>query len=318
MGKKNILITGISGFVGKNLVNYFSSFPNIILYGLDIIFPELNNVKKIYSWDALSQLPKIDIIIHLAGKAHDLSKNVDERLYFDINYGLTKKIYGWFLKSEASKFIFMSSVKAVADTVNGVLTETAKASPMTVYGKSKLKAEEYIINNSVNKKKKHYILRASMIHGPGNKGNLNLLYKLVKNGFPYPLGEFNNKRSFVSIGNINFIMKRLIDKDAGSGIYHLADDYPISTVEVIKLISKELNKKEKIWNINKKLIRLLADIGDLLPIPLNNERLKKLTESYVVSNNKIKNVLGVDKMPVDTISGMKFTISSFNDLGISK
>ena len=151
-----------------------------------------------------------------------------------------------------------------------------------------------------------------MIHGPGNKGNLNLLFNLVKKGIPYPLGDFQNQRSFTSIENLNFVIKQLIEKDIPSGIYQMADDETLSTNEIINLIAISQEKKEQIWKINKGLIKTLAKIGDLFHLPLNIERLKKLTESYVVSNRKIKNALGINKMPVTAIDGMKFTLSSFS------
>src|SRR5690606_31466401 len=102
-------------------------------------------------------------------------------------------LYDWYLKSKATKFIYASSVKAIADSVEGELTEDTPARPLTAYGISKLKAEEYIQQLSLGMTSKaFYILRPCMVHGPGNKGNLNLLYKFVTKGIPYPLGAFNN------------------------------------------------------------------------------------------------------------------------------
>ncbi len=150
-----------------------------------------------------------------------------------------------------------------------------------------------------------------MIHGPGNKGNLNLLYMMVSKGIPYPLGSFGNKRSFVSIGNLAWIIRQIIERDIPQGIYHLADDDPISTIIIIRMMSENLNRKERIWNIPKPLIRSLARTSDLLHFPLNSERLKKLTESYVVSNQKIKSVLGITNLPITATDGMKATLESF-------
>ena len=160
---------------------------------------------------------------------------------------------------------------------------------------------------------KVYILRPCMIHGPGNKGNLNLLYKLVQKGLPWPLGSFENKRSFTSIENLTYIINQLIVKDIEPGIYQVADDEAISTNEIIRLIAASQNKKSRIWNISKKLILLSARIGDTLHLPLNSERLKKLTESYVVSNQKLKSALGIERMPVSAEDGMKKTLESFEE-----
>ncbi|WP_281962392.1 NAD-dependent epimerase/dehydratase family protein, partial [Bacteroides nordii] len=146
----NILVTGIHGFVGSNLVNALKY--NHILYGLDIISPAKEGVIKTFLWkdiesaDSIHELPHFDAIIHLAGKAHDTKNQSAAQIYFDINTGLTQKIFDFFLQSSAKKFIFFSSVKAAADSVVGdILTEDVIPTPVGPYGESKIKAEEYII-----------------------------------------------------------------------------------------------------------------------------------------------------------------------------
>ena len=151
-----------------------------------------------------------------------------------------------------------------------------------------------------------------MIHGPGNKGNLNLLYKVVEKGIPWPLASFENKRSFLSIDNLNFLIEKILfDKNILSGIYNFADDKSLSTNELVSLIAKIIGKKGSLWNINSKLIYGIAKIGDAIRLPLNSERLKKLTESYVVSNQKIKTALGIEKLPLTSEQGLEKTIVSF-------
>jgi len=295
----NISLTGANGFVGSNLIGY--------LDGLCETHPisraELSTIPP--------QLLNINAIIHLAGKAHDLKKISDPQEYYQVNYELTKKLYDAFLVSDAKKFIFVSSVKAAADSVDGVLTEDAIADPKTDYGKSKLMAEQYIQSQQLPKGKSYYILRPCMIHGPGNKGNLNLLYQFVKKGIPYPLAGFNNKRSFLSVENLCFIIKELIERDdIASGVYQVADDEPLSTNEVVSILSASINKKPKLWKISPGLIQTAAKLGDVLHLPLTTERLNKLTESYVVSNQKIKHAIGKD-FPLSARKGLEITAASF-------
>ena len=304
-----ILTTGIHGFVGSNLVQALQSHHT--LYGVDIVSSQVSGVVSTYRWDTLQDIPPVNTIIHLAGKAHDTKNKTNADSYFEINTELTKKIYQWFLKSNAKKFVFFSSVKAAADYVDGdILTEDVVPKPIGPYGESKIAAENYILAN-LPKNKQVYILRPCMIHGPGNKGNLNLLYKIASKGIPWPLGSFDNRRSFCSIDNISYVIKNLIDKDIESGIYQVADDMPLSTNELIELIAESIDRKPSIWNINQKLIKSLAKIGDVLHLPLNSERLKKLTESYVVSNEKIKKAIGIESMPVTAREGMLKTLGSF-------
>lgn len=311
---KKILIAGAFGFVGTNLSNAFRTVLNSHLIAIDVNEPEKHSFDDYFSWNELDKIDwsSIDTVIHLAGKAHDTQNTIEEKAYFDINVGLTQKIFEYFLQSNASKFIFFSSVKAVADNVNGeYLKEDAVSKPKTAYGKSKMEAENYIFSQTLPEDKKIYILRPSMIHGPGNKGNLNLLYQLVKKGIPWPLGSFENKRSFTSIDNLTFVIQEIIEKEISPGIYQIADDEPLSTNRLIQLISESKNRKVRIWNINKKLILNIAKLGDVLHLPLNSERLKKLTESYLVSNKKLITALGIKKMPVNAADGMRKTMSSF-------
>ena len=338
----NILITGIHGFIGTNLVNALKAHHTI--YGLDIVFPHKEGVVKTYSWAELENIPAVDVIIHLAGKAHDTKNQTNAQVYFDINTGLTQKIYDWFLTTDAKTFIFFSSVKAAADRVEGeMLTEDIVPSPKGPYGESKIAAEKYIqskwtvesgqliagkegidkdncqlstpgteLSRSINYElKRVYILRPCMIHGPGNKGNLNLLYQVVRKGIPYPLGAFENRRSFTSVDNLSFVIEQLIEKDIPTGIYNVGDDETLSTNELIALMAKILGKPNRIWNWNKSLIQFCAKIGTVLHLPLNTERLQKLTENYVVSNAKLKQALGIDKMPVRAEDGLKKTVGSF-------
>lgn len=296
-----VTITGSSGFVGENLKQYLSEFT-------------VNDLFVRYKANQIINLQKTNAIIHLAGKAHDLKNVAQPSAYYEANFELTKQLYDAFLKSDAKKFIFISSVKAAADSVEGVLTENYTPNPQTHYGISKLRAEEYIMSQVLPEGKSYYILRPCMIHGPGNKGNLNLLYQFVKKGIPYPLAAFDNKRSFLSVKNLCFVIKELLEReDVFSGIYNVSDDEAISTNQLVTIIGEALTIKSKLWNVNQQVVNLLARLGDKLNLPLNSERLKKLTESYIVDNSKIKAVLKRD-LPISTREGLIKTIQSFRSL----
>ena len=317
----NILITGIHGFIGSNFIRALRD--KHTLYGLDIIFPCRDGVSQTFSWRDIEPtsfpfqtLPQFDAIIHLAGKAHDTKNQSAAQSYFDINTGLTQKIFDFFLESSAKKFIFFSSVKAAADSVVGdMLTEDVIPAPVGAYGESKIKAEEYIKEHLEysTTEKQVYILRPCMIHGPGNKGNLNLLYNVVKKGIPWPLGDFDNRRSFTSIDNLCYVIEGLLNQDVPTGIYHMGDDEALSTNELIGIMCEAMGKKTHIWKMNKRVMEGCAGLGTLMHLPLNTERLRKLTENYVVSNAKIKAALGIDKLPVTAKEGLMKTIRSFEE-----
>ena len=205
----------------------------------------------------------------------------------------------------------MSSVKASADVVEGILTEESLPNPITIYGNSKLAAEKYLLKQKLPTNKRIYILRPCMIHGPNNKGNLNLLYSFVSKGIPYPFGSYQNKRSFVSIDNLCFIIKELIENSKiPSGVYNIADDSTLSTRELVQIIGNITRKPVKLMNISKTIINFIAKIGDIFPIPINSKRLQKLTENYVVSNLKIKKAIQKE-LPFSAREGIEKTFRSF-------
>lgn len=321
-----LLITGVHGFVGSNLVRFLTPYHTI--YGLDIVSPEKEGVVKTFSWDDLDKegvIPSVDAIIHLAGKAHDTRNKSAEEVYFKVNTELTKRIFDWFLESEsAKKFVFFSTAKAAADKVEDVLTEGVKPDPVGPYGVSKIMAESYIKDKcgaysyvqhewSSVKGKDVYIFRPCMIHGPGNKGNLNLLYSVVSKGIPWPLGAFDNRRTFTSVENICYAVEGVLTKDVSPGIYNMGDDEALSTNELIEVICSVLGKKARIWHIPKSVMNGIAKVGGWLHLPLNPLRMQKLTENYVSSNAKIKKALGIDRFPVDAREGLRATIACFKD-----
>jgi nucleoside-diphosphate-sugar epimerase len=306
-----IVITGSNGFVGSNLRRFLS--PEFTVIPVDIGGEWNNPANKLYSWDDLFQLPRSNTIIHLAGKAHDTANRALAEEYFEINYGLTRKIFDYFIQSEAEKFIFFSSVKAVADSLHtAVLREDSEPDPKTPYGQSKLAAENYILSLKVPDSRKVYILRPCMIHGPGNKGNLNLLYRMIRYGIPYPLGAFQNLRSYTSVDNLKFVIRELLEKDIPSGTYNMADDDPVSTNEIVEMMADSLKRRSRIYKIPESVVRGLAKTGDHVHFPLNSDRLNKLTGSYIVSAARLKAALGIENFPLSARDGLRQTFESFN------
>ena len=294
----NILITGANGFVGKNLNSYLGVKHLVSNLSLRFEKPTDMNFNS-------------DHIVHLSGKAHDLKKVSKPSDYYEANFELTKRLFDAFVNSSAKKFIFVSSVKAASDSVGDVLTEDVVPNPGTHYGRSKLMAEEYIQSQKLPAGKSCYILRPCMIHGAGNKGNLNLLYQLVKKRIPYPLAAFENKRSFLSVENLCFVISELIERDdIKPGLYNVADDEALSTNAVVSILSTSLGNKPSLWRISPAVIKFLAKVGDKMHLPLTTERLNKLTENYIVSNKKIKEQLG-HELPLSATEGLILTAQSF-------
>ena len=291
----NTYITGANGFVGKNVIKYFNGKMHFKIHFRD-------------------QQIKIDNynVFHFAGIAHDLKKTLNDKIYWDVNVNLTKKIFDEFLKSNAKVFIFLSSIKAVTDNYEGILDESFFPNPRNVYGRTKLEAERYLLSKKLPNGKKVFILRPCMIHGPYNKGNLNLLYKLLRNIIFWPFGKFNNYRSYCSIDNLCFVINELINRpDVPSGIYNVCDSEAISLNETIDILSFLFEKKIYILKIPKSLIYFISKVGDILHLPFNTENFDKLTASSIVSNRKLINSIGKE-LPISVKDGLMLTFRSLN------
>ena len=282
-----IFLTGSSGFLGKNISEYLNNSFKIKKY-------KRNSVIKINE----------KIVINLAGKAHDLNNTLNPDEYYKTNTYFSNSLYDSFLKSEAETFITISSIKSVKDSYDGIIDESTNPDPLTHYGKSKLLADQYILNSITPKNKRFIILRPCMIHGPMNKGNLNYLYNFIYKGIPWPLGSYENQRSYCGIDNFCFIIKELIiQKNIPSGIYNISDENTISTNQIVSLMGKSLNRKTTIFKIPKFVISFTANLGSFFSLSINNHNLKKLTENYIVSNKKLLNVLE-KKLPFSLEEGL--------------
>lgn len=304
----NVLVTGASGFLGTNLISAWKSNTEIKLF----VHSRDPAKLQLRQGDSISILNDcsakelrhhhIDAIIHLAGIAHDLSGQYRESDYEEVNHKQTAALFDAFSTSSATKFIFVSSIKAAIDKANSPVTEEVSPLPVTPYGKSKLKAEQYIQSKGIAEGKHFFIVRPCMVHGPLNKGNLNLLHRFVKSGLPFPFGAFQNQRSFLSVDNFIFVMERLLLKNIPSGIYHLADNGYLSTVDLVKWMAACMDKRAIVWNIPSGIIRFIFSI--------KRNMLDKLTENMMVDNSKIVNAMG-QPLPVSMKEGLKTTIQSF-------
>lgn len=266
---KKIIITGASGFIGKSFFNHFKQNNAVQVETLSL----RNN------W-ALNK--NADVLIHLTAKSSDSYKTSDEKEYFEVNRDLTIKLFQAFLDSNIKDFIYFSSAKVITDNASDCLTEETPLNPMSVYGRSKKAAEEYLLAHKLPEGKRLLIIRPCLVHGEGNHGNLIALYKLVKKGVPWFFAGFENKRSFLHIDNLIYCIEKLLeDRNIASGVYNIADDQSISTNELISLMGEVAKKRVRLWTIPSSLVSTAFKVGDILHLPINTNILNKLTGNFL-------------------------------------
>jgi nucleoside-diphosphate-sugar epimerase len=263
-----IALTGTTGFVGKRLMEY----------NKDRFFIHPINIRNIAI--APLDLTGMDAIVHLAGKAHQMTP-VEDQVYFEVNYELTKNLAEQAKKSGVEHFVYISSTKVYGDDVNEVLNEQSVCKPTDAYGESKLKAEKYLLNMQSDDFKIS-IIRPPLIYGPGVKGNMNKLLSLAAKKYPLPFGSIRNARSMVFIDNLIELINIILEKKA-KGVFIAGDLRPVSTSELIKCMREHLGNKSK-------LIAVPGFMRSIIRI-LKPGLYARLFGSFVVDNTSTNNQL---------------------------
>lgn len=245
----NILITGASGFVGKTLCQSLIETEHQII-ALSRSTVASSNIKhfEIAYFDGSTNLTDalngVDVVIHLAGRAHVLNDKTENsyQKYAEVNIDATKKLALQAANCGAKRFIFISSIK-----VNGEATSTQPFNEANIpkpeddYGKTKYEAEKELRLIAANSKMEVVIIRPPLIYGKGVKANFKNLIKLCQTRLPLPLGAIHNKRSMVHVDNlVDFIIICISHPKAANEIFLISDDEDISTSTLIRAIRQSL------------------------------------------------------------------------------
>jgi nucleoside-diphosphate-sugar epimerase len=222
-----IIVTGSGGFIGQRFMEYNRGKFEVIPLSLRQEIP------------AELDLQKANVVLHLAGKAHEM-KQIDDKIYFDINFELTKKVADRALQQGVSLFIYMSSVKVYGDETADTLDEFSACNPTDAYGKSKLEAEKYL-KSIESPSFKVAIIRPPMVYGPGVKGNMIRLLQLAEKNYPLPFAGIDNKRSMVFVDNLVELINHLMLKNA-NGTFMAGDMRAVSTAKLVTMMRELMNK----------------------------------------------------------------------------
>jgi nucleoside-diphosphate-sugar epimerase len=246
----NILVTGANGFVGKALCKSLNNTEHQIAALSRYVVA--SNVNKHYMLTTLDgntnythPLNGIDVVIHLAGRAHVLNdKSIDPyQAYAKVNIEATKSLALQAAASGVKRFIFISSVKVNGEeTTDKPFSEHAKPNPQDDYGKTKLEAEQALSLIAKGTGMDVVIIRPPLIYGKGVKANFKHLIQLCQKPLPLPFGAIQNKRSMIYIDNlVDFIMVCITHPNAANETFLISDDADVSTTNLIKMIRQALD-----------------------------------------------------------------------------
>lgn len=283
----NLLFTGSSGFLGKNILEILKKTYHVTTLG----FTKGEDINTNLSIE-IPFIPIIpDIVLHAAGKVHSVPKsNNDKQLFFDINYQGTVNLCKALEKTGFPKsFIFISSVAVYGLDEGENIDESYPLIGSDPYAQSKIQAEKFLSSWCSKNDIKLVILRPSLIAGPNPPGNLGNMIKSIKSGIYFSIKDRNAHKSILMVQDIANLIPLVENK---SGIYNVCDSQHPTFNQIEKLISKQLNKKRLI-SISYNIAKFLAIIGDFLgsDFPYNTNKLKKITRTLTFSNEKAKQEL---------------------------
>lgn len=281
MGKRTLMITGASGFIGSNFIKRYEKEYNIIPVCLIKNKPEDLNYEG------------VDTILHLAALVHQM-KGAPEEKYFEINRDLTEKLAVEAKKNGVKHFVFYSTVKVYGydgDIYNHdfVLTENSPCRPNDPYGQSKYEAEE-ILRELEDENFKVAMVRPPMVYGEGVKGNMLSLIKLIDRLPVLPFNYDENKRSIIGIENLLYMTHLIITKEA-RGIYLGTEGEPVSIKEIFEAIESGLNKKRINIRLPKIIFKILYRVKPNIMVRLYGTLSFRQENKYKEINYSTKNTM---------------------------
>jgi nucleoside-diphosphate-sugar epimerase len=291
----NILLTGSSGFLGKEIINQNKSH----------LFFSLNRKIGNYKFNLSTTIPDFghdlfDIVIHAAGKAHSVPKNDLENIaFFDVNVKGTQNLL-YSIESSGKlpiRFIFISTVAVYGLNQGQNINENTPLLAMDPYGLSKIQAEQLVLEWCQKNNVTCTILRLPLLVGENPPGNLGAMIHGIKKGYYFNIAGGLARKSMVLAEDVANI---LLKASEIGGIYNLTDGYHPNFYELSKAIAKQYGKS-KLFNLPFIIAKSIALVGDVLgaKFPLDSNKLKKITTDLTFDDTKARKVIGKPEKVLD-------------------
>jgi len=288
------LVTGATGFIGRRLMQ--KEYRALVRRPTGFAQEAIGDLKSFSTLERACL--GIDTIFHCAGHAHALSAS-DPQLHTDVNFQGTKNLLEAAERCGVKRFIFLSSVKAMAEPDNRCVDENWPGRPTSPYGRAKRAAEELVLEAGLKSGMHVVILRLAMVYGRGGRGNLERLARGLQAGWFPRLPETGNRRSLVHVNDVvDVIRLASVRSQANGRTYIVADARPYSGKELCEAILAVTSKPLLSWHAPAWALRLGGKTGDMVgemlgrPLPLNSEVMSRLLDSECYSPARIEQELG--------------------------
>ncbi len=272
---KKICVTGANGFIGHSICKNLSTLGRPVMGFVKKLHPSLkiDGVEYVSVGDICSdtnwkdQLYGYECVIHCAGKVNTSNKNDNLNIYKQANVESTKRIAEHAVKAGVKRFIFLSSIKVNGDSEfknnkkNKIININDKPNPKDDYARSKLEAENILLEIAAKTNMEVVIVRSPLVYGYGVKGNLAKLIKLIKIGIPLPFSLVKNHRSMIGINNLVDVLLICSNHPNASGkTFLVSDGKDLSTKELIQFIASAMGKSANLFPVPISLLKFASYI----------------------------------------------------------
>jgi len=233
-------------------------------------------------------LAEIDVVVHLAGRAHVQDGHSPAALarFREVNVEGTMRLAEQ-AADQVRRLVFVSSIGVNGSrTTDRPFSESSPAAPVEDYAKSKYEAEQELRALSARTGLELVIVRPPLIYGPGCPGNFRSLIRLVDSGLPLPLASIRNSRSLIFVENLASALLACVEHPSAHGRTYLVDDgETISTPELARTLGRLLGRQARLFQCPLPILRSLASLVR------RTDALDKLSDSLVVDGAAIRKEL---------------------------
>lgn len=298
-----ILVSGATGFIGQRLITQ-------LLADGQPCRPLVRRpgggasafVAELADQDALANACSgVASVFHCAGYAHAFSSlsGDDSSRHWAVNFEGTRNLVEAAGRAGVKHFVFLSSIKAMAEPEEACADESFPGEPETAYGQSKLAAEQAVLAAGQRFGMHVVNLRLSMVYGAGGRGNLERMGRLVKRGVFPPLPETGNHRSLVHVSDVVSAMRLVASDDRANGrTYIIASQEAPSGRGLFDALRQTQGLPPCKWSVPASVLRVAGRLGDGMEnwlgrrLPLDSEVVARLLNSAWYSPARIARELG--------------------------
>lgn len=296
-----VVVTGASGFIGRRLC------ARLVEDGHDVCAlmrkPCEGPWTQAFALDLDAPAPVVgledaDVVLHLASRVHEMNDTARAASAYErTNVEGTKALVESAMNAQVTRFVFVSSVKAIGESTEGQVDELSPTTPTTPYGVTKLAAERLVLASAPALQP--VVVRLPAVYGTGAKGNVTAMLGAVKRGRFPPLPEFGNRRSLVHVDDVvGALVLCATHANAIGRTYIVTDTNSYSTRQLYLAMRKAVGQSPGNWVVPAWVFRAVARLGDVAgrltgrSFPLDSMALEKLTATAWYSSHAIENELG--------------------------